>query len=87
MPEHPFNVSVTAPLGPAIERMKKLLFQPFDLTVWLTIGFAAWLAQLGRSGGGGAGFNVGDHRGNSLAEVLRDAWTYIVNISTGLCLC
>ena len=79
MPEHPFNVSVTAPLGPAIERMKKLLFQPFDLTVWLTIGFAAWLAQLGRSGGGGAGFNVGDHRGNSLAEVLRDAWTYIVN--------
>ena len=40
-------VSVVEPIGPAIERVKTILFRPFDLGKWLVIGFSAWLAQLG----------------------------------------
>ena len=36
--------------------MKRLLFQPFNLTVWLVTGFGAWLAALGEQGGS-FGFN------------------------------
>ena len=34
------------------------MFKPFDLGKWFTIGFGAWLADLGETGGGG-GFNGG----------------------------
>src|SRR5262249_24058584 len=49
----PAEISVTAPIQPAIERAKKLLFRPFDLGKWFLIGFCAWLAGLGESGMGG----------------------------------
>ncbi|MHC4628625.1 MAG: DUF7544 domain-containing protein, partial [Planctomycetota bacterium] len=48
-------VSVVEPLGPAIERVKTVLFRPFDLGKWFVIGFCAWLAQLGSAGGNGGG--------------------------------
>jgi hypothetical protein len=59
-------VSVTRPFGHAIDRVKLMLFQPFDLGKWFVIGFCAWLAQLGEQGftgnfnfgGGGDGGNV-----------------------------
>jgi hypothetical protein len=41
------NISVTVPIGLAIERVRVLLFRPFDLGKWFTIGFCAWLAGLG----------------------------------------
>jgi len=44
------NISVTAPVQMAIERVKSLLFCPFDLGRWFTIGFCAWLAHLGDAG-------------------------------------
>jgi hypothetical protein len=50
------NISVIDPITPAIERVKVMLFRPFDLAKWFTIGFCAWLAYLGQGGGGG-GFN------------------------------
>jgi hypothetical protein len=50
------EISVTEPVSPALERVKTMLFKPFDLGKWFTIGFCAWLAFLGESGGGG-GFN------------------------------
>ena len=40
-----------------------MLFKPFDLAKWITIGFCAWLAGLGESGGGGGNFNTGNHFG------------------------
>jgi hypothetical protein len=43
----PAQVSVIAPIQPAIERARRLLFQPFDLARWFAIGFCAWLARLG----------------------------------------
>jgi hypothetical protein len=50
------EISVTEPVSPALERVKVMLFKPFNLGKWFIIGFCAWLAYLGESGGGG-GFN------------------------------
>jgi len=53
------EISVTEPVSPALERVKTMLFKPFDLGKWFAIGFCAWLAFLGESGGSGGGFNSG----------------------------
>jgi hypothetical protein len=44
--------SCTAPVSVAWARMKQILFTPFDMAKWFTIGFSAWLATLGEGGGG-----------------------------------
>jgi len=49
----PREISVTEPLTLAYDRMKLVLFQPFDPGKWFVIGFCAWLAGLGESGAGG----------------------------------
>jgi hypothetical protein len=54
------NIAFFAPLGRAWNRMKKALFQPFDLHKWFVVGFTAFLAGLadwnnGSSGSGGDG--------------------------------
>jgi len=49
------NISVIDPIGPAFEKVKLILFKPFDLGKWFVIGFCAWLAYLGQGGGGGGG--------------------------------
>jgi len=59
-PRMPY-VSVVDPIGPAIERVKTILFRPFSLERWLVIGFTAWLAYLGQRGGGGGGGGGGPH--------------------------
>ena len=46
----PREISVAEPVSPALERVKRILFQPFDLGKWFVIGFCAWLAQLGEGG-------------------------------------
>jgi hypothetical protein len=51
----PDYVSVIDPITPAIERVKTVLFRPFDLGKWFVIGFSAWLAELGPKGGGNGG--------------------------------
>ncbi len=59
------DVHYGEPLARGWERMKALLFRPFDLGRWLTIAFAAWLAGLGDGcGGGGTGgrVNIGNPR-------------------------
>src|SRR5437773_1803234 len=48
------SIAILAPLEEAFELMQKILFQPFDLTKWLIIGFAAWIATF--FSGGGASF-------------------------------
>jgi len=41
------------PLSRAWERMKHILWRPFDLAKWLVLGFSCWLAGLADSGRGG----------------------------------
>src|SRR5947209_4230880 len=47
------RIEIFKPFGEAFELMKKILFQPFDFTKWLVMGFAAFLANLS----GGLHFN------------------------------
>jgi len=49
------RISVIDPIGPAFEKVKTILFKPFDLGKWFVIGFCAWLAFLGSGGPGGGG--------------------------------
>jgi hypothetical protein len=50
-------ISVTQPLGSAMNRAIAMTFKPFDLGRWFVLGFIAWLAELGEnvSGSGGGG--------------------------------
>src|SRR5262245_7761422 len=52
----PPHVSVIAPISLSVERMKDVLFRPFDLTRWFIIGFCAFLATLGENGGAGGNY-------------------------------
>jgi hypothetical protein len=61
--EQPSRISVIDPITPAIDRVKLMLFKPFDLGKWFVIGFCAWLAYLpGGGGGGGSGGGGGGPR-------------------------
>jgi hypothetical protein len=57
MTTYPTDISVLTPVSQALDRVKRMLFQPFDLGKWFVIGFCAWLAMLGESGGFGSGFH------------------------------
>ncbi len=67
------NIEIFKPFGEAVELMKKILFQPFDLKKWFVIGFAAWLANLGSGGGG---FNYQFDRREE-AQKIHDAISQI----------
>lgn len=84
-------ISVTAPVGEAIEHVKAVLFRPFDLRRWLTIGFCAWLAWLGDGGVGGGGTGG---RGNlsgrdslpgttQTKQWFADNWAWLVPVVIG----
>jgi len=74
MENHPQGISVTAPVSPAIEGTKHILFRPFDLNKWFAIGFCAWLAHFGQGG-----FNYNNpfsHRRSRTAADFGNARTY-----------
>lgn len=68
-------IEVVAPLESAWRRMVVLLFRPFDLASWFTVGLGAWLAHLGQGGVGG-GFSPPFPGGGDLdggdAEAVED---------------
>lgn len=75
------NLSITVPVGQAFERVKQVLFRPFDAGRWFIIGFCAWLATLGEGGFGGGGFNYGGghhHGGHSVRQGVEQARDYVV---------
>ena len=80
------KIEIFKPFGESFELMKKILFQPFDLSKWLVIGFAAWLANLGAGGGGAGNFNYPDNRGED-AHKLSDTIGQIPQpvLITGIC--
>ena len=67
------TVSVIEPVGKAIDRVKQVLFNPFDIGRWFIIGFCVWLARLGQGGGGGGSFNPGG-AGNGPSPAQVKAW-------------
>ena len=68
----PREISVVEPVSPALERVKQMLFKPFDLAKWITMGFCAWLAGLDESGGSGGNFYNGNHHGNNSGRLTED---------------
>jgi hypothetical protein len=80
MTTQPTEVSVTRPLSQAIDRVKLVLFQPFDLGKWFVLGFCAWLAQLGEQGfGGNFNFGGGHGRGGSARHEFEHAKEFVMN--------
>ena len=80
----PLEINVVEPISPALERVKRMLFRPFDLGKWFIIGFCAWLAGLGEGGGGGSGFHIpggGGHGGGveNFRHEFEHAKDYILN--------
>jgi hypothetical protein len=71
------QISVLDPISPAIERIKLMLFRPFDWGKWFAVGFCAWLALLSKGGGGGFNFRAPfDGRGSGCNSVnnVRDVF-------------
>jgi len=71
-PDLPRDLSCVAPVGPAWRGMVDRLFHPFNLGKWFTLGFSAWLAGLGESGGGGGGNTGGGNLGSYRQGGPRD---------------
>ena len=53
------------PTSGAFDRMKTILFSPFDIGKWFVLGFTAWLATLLEGGCSGTGGGGGDDFGNT----------------------
>lgn len=65
-------LSVTNPIGAALNRTKRILFKPFDIGKWFVLGFCAFLAYLGQGAGGPPlGGGGGGGGGPSSAEVVE----------------
>lgn len=73
------QMSLTRPLAEAWSWMVKMLFRPFDLSKWLVVGFAAWLAGLADGGGGGGGgrWTAGDARAE-VVDGARRGWEWLM---------
>ena len=81
MNTQPGDISVTQPVGQALDHVKAVLFRPFDLGKWFVIGFCAWLAYLGEGGSSG-GSNFGtwhDHHGVDFRAAIEHARDYVMD--------
>jgi hypothetical protein len=70
-------ISVIQPVSQAVERVKQVLFRPFDLARWFVIGFGAWLAGLGQGGGYNFNFNPGRAQQVDLPGTVERARDYV----------
>ena len=78
--EQSSRISVIDPIGPTFKRVKTVLFKPFDLGKWFTIGFCAWLAYLAQGGSGGVpNFNFFRGYSKHISEPLHQAKEFIVD--------
>ena len=79
------NTNYSQPLSNGFERMKKALFQPFDISKWIYIGFTAFLAGLtefwGGSGGGGgnSGFNFKEPNWDEFFAFPETVWNWLTS--------
>ena len=76
----PLDISVTTPVSAALERVKQVLFRPFDLGKWFVIGFCAWLASLGEQGfHGNFNFGGGHNHGGNVRHQLEQVREFVMN--------
>lgn len=76
------RISVVEPVGPAIERVKQILFKPFDLGKWFIIGFCAWLAGFGERGGGGLNYISNFDKSKIPPEIIEYLKEHIILIGS-----
>ena len=76
-------ISCTAPVGMAWQRMKDILFRPFNMSKWFALAVSAWLASLGNGGsssltnnaGGIADKNdIGNYSFQEIISYIEDFW-------------
>src|SRR5680860_678258 len=76
------SISYSQPLSFGFARMKKALFQPFNLSKWFRVGFTAWLAGLTDCKGGSSGNNTklnNHHNWNELFDFPQTVWTWLTD--------
>lgn len=77
------SLSILDPIAPAIERTRQMLFAPFQIEKWFTLGFCAWLSFFGSGGGsfsyqqGFGGPGPGQQGGQDPKEMLREVLTQL----------
>jgi len=79
------NTNYSQSLSKGFDLMKKALFQPFDISKWINIGFTAFLAGLtdfwgGSSGGGGnSGFNFNKPDWDEFFSLPETIWNWLTS--------
>ncbi len=78
------NTNYSLPLANGFNRMKKALFQPFEVSKWINIGFTAFLAGLtdcsGSGGGGGnSGSKYNDINWDDFFAFPETAWEWLIS--------
>lgn len=76
------NISYSRPLSLGFQRMKKALFQPFDLSKWFRIGFTAWLAGMTdcQGGSGNGSGNAGSQQDwHEFFNFPDTAWNWLTD--------
>lgn len=73
------HISITEPINLGLGRVRRILFAPFDLGKWFTIGFCAWLAGLGERGfrGSSSSSSSSDNHGGDIHHQLEHARDFI----------
>lgn len=69
------NIDYIVPLSSSWKRMRKALFQPFNLGKWFTLGFTAFLATL-MDGGSSAGGNSSNYSSRFDSADLTDFFSF-----------
>jgi len=84
------SIQYWLPLENALSRTRQMLFRPFNIGRWFTMGFTVWLINLSQSGGSGAGSNpefrteLGEQDWSGAASTLSESVSDF--FSTGLAL-
>lgn len=79
LPSDPGRMNVIESLSLAIDRCKRLLFQPFDIFTWLRFGFIIFLASLATGGhGGGNSGGYGNRSGATFPETIEQAREWVL---------
>ena len=73
------NVSYVVPLRSAWSRMLRMLFRPFQIEVWLVLGFGAFLSEYLSWGFPGSRFGFRPHHRAFPHEALRRAVDFLRN--------